>query len=308
MTSVMDRPTADLPSQNPGGIDLRRQRNWRSTKSALMVGLMGLAFLIVLVPLVAVMYTLISKGAGIVFRDFPVWFTKRIPVISRSKGPGMGPAIIGTIIITVAASVMAIPLGILGAVYLNEYGKSSRTAKVVRFLSNVMVGVPSIVMGLFVYVVFTLRFGLTGFGGAIALACLMLPVVIRSTEEMLRLVPDHLREASYALGSRKSRTILSVVLPSALPGVVSGALLAVARAAGETAPLIFTIGLITKANTNVFSGPNTTLSRQIFANALSPLDGPKERAWGAAFTLVALTFMLTVIARMVTSVYQRRRG
>ncbi|MCU1501185.1 MAG: phosphate transporter rane protein 2, PhoT family, partial [Ilumatobacteraceae bacterium] len=176
------------------------------------------------------------------------------------------------------------------------------------FLADVMTGVPSIVMGLFVYTVWVLRYGQSAFAGALALACLMLPVVIRSTEEMLRLVPEHLREASYALGTRKSRTILSVVLPTALPGVVSGSLLAVARAAGETAPLIFTIGAITKANPNVFSGPNTTLSRQIFSNALSPLAGPQERAWGAAFTLVALTFLLTVIARVVTSIYRRRRG
>lgn len=306
MTATLERP---LPPSAPSDVpDLRRQRSWRSTKSQLMVGLMGLAFVVVAIPLFAVVWTLVGKGAGIVLRDFPAWFTDDIPIRSRAVGPGMGPAIIGTIVITLAASVLAIPLGILGAVYLNEYGKNSPFAKVVRFLSNVMVGVPSVVMGLFVYVVFTLYFGLNGLGGALALACLMLPVVIRSTEEMLRLVPDHLREASYALGTRKSRTILSVVLPSALPGVVSGALLAVARAAGETAPLIFTIGAITKANPNVFSGANTTLSRQIFSNALSPLAGPQERAWGAAFTLVALTFMLTVIARIVTSVYRRRRG
>lgn len=307
MTATLtERPAADpLP---PEQIDLRRQRSWRSTKSQLMVALMGLAFVIVMIPLVAVIFTLISKGGGIVVRDFPDWFTKDIPIRSRAVGPGMGPAIVGTIVITLAASVMAIPIGILGAVYLNEYGKLSPLARIVRFLSNVMVGVPSVVMGLFVYVVYTLYFGVNGLGGALALACLMLPVVIRSTEEMLRLVPEHLREASYALGTRKSRTILNVVLPSALPGIVSGSLLAVARAAGETAPLIFTIGVITKTNTNVFSEPNTTLSRQIFSNALSPLAGPQQRAWGAAFTLVALTFLLTVIARIVTSIYRRRRG
>ncbi len=308
MTAVLtDRPSPAAPPP-PASIDLKRQRTWRSTKSQLMVALMALAFIVVVIPLSAVVYTLVSKGAGIVFSDFPAWFSKDIPVRSRAVGPGMGPAIVGTIVITAAASVLAIPLGILGAVYLNEYGRNSPFAKIVRFLSNVMVGVPSVVMGLFIYVVFTLYVGLSGLGGALALACLMLPVVIRSTEEMLKLVPEHLREASYALGTRKSRTIVTVVLPTALPGVVSGALLAVARAAGETAPLIFTIGAITKANPNVFSGSNTTLSRQIFSNALSPLAGPQERAWGAAFTLVALTFLLTVIARIVTSVYRRRRG
>ncbi|MEO5723284.1 MAG: phosphate ABC transporter permease PstA, partial [Ilumatobacteraceae bacterium] len=245
-------------------VDLRRAHGWRSTKNALMTGFMGLSFVVVVIPLGAVLWTLIDKGAAIVFGGFPSWFTSDIPIRSRATGPGMGPAVLGTLVITGAAAVLAIPLGILGAVYLHEYGKSSPWAKTVRFLSTVMTGVPSIVMGLFVYVLFTLRFGLTGLGGALSLACLMLPVVIRSTEEMLRLVPDHLREASYALGARKSRTILTVVLPAALPGVVSGALLAVARAAGETAPLIFTIGVVTRANPNVFSGANTTLSRQIF--------------------------------------------
>jgi phosphate transport system permease protein len=287
--------------------DLAPRRSWRNTKSSLMSALMGLAFLIIFVPIVTLVFTVVSKGAGIVFADFPAWFTERIPVRGREVGPGMGPAIIGTLLITLTASVLAIPLGILGAVYLNEYGKVSRWAQIVRFMSNVMTGVPSIVMGLFVYVVFTLRFGLSGFGGSLALACLMLPVVIRSTEEMLRLVPDHLREASYALGTSKSRTIITVVLPAAFPGIVSGCLLAIARAAGETAPLFFTIGIITETNTNVFSGPNTALPAQIYSNAFTIFDGAKERAWGAALTLIAITFFFTVAARVVTARIQKKR-
>lgn len=299
MSAVMERPTLD---------DLRATTSWRSVKSRIMVALMVLSFVIILVPLVAVLGTVVSKGAGIVFREFPAWFTEKIPVRTRAKGPGMGPAIVGTLLITGLASLIAIPIGISGAIYLHEYGRNSRTARTVRFLANVMTGVPSIVMGLFVYVVFTLRFGLSGFGGSLALACLMLPVIIRSTEEMLRLVPEHLREASYALGTRKSRTILTVVLPSALPGVVSGCLLAIARAAGETAPLLFTIGLVTKTNTNVFDGPNTSLSAQIFRNAGEVLAAPQERGWGAAFTLVALAFLFTIAARLIAARAQRRRG
>jgi phosphate transport system permease protein len=301
MSTLLEAP---LAAQRP---DLTAKSGWRATKNRLMEVLMLLAFLLVLVPLVFVLGTVITKGAGIVFRDFPSWFTSTIPVASRTLGPGMGPAIVGTIVITALASAIAIPLGILGAVYLNEYGKQSRLARTVRFLANVMTGVPSIVMGLFIYVLFTLNFGLSGLGGALALACLMLPVVIRSTEEMLRLVPDHLREAAYALGTRKGRTILTVVLPTALPGTVSGALLAVARAAGETAPLLFTIGAAKKFNWNVFKGPNTTLSYQIFGNAGATLPGPVERGWGAAFTLVAIAFIFTVLARVVTKAYQRRR-
>jgi phosphate transport system permease protein len=288
--------------------DLRAKRGWRSTKSQIMTALMFTAFLVVLVPLVFVIGTVISKGGGVVFRHFPAWFSTDIPTRSRAVGAGMGPAIVGTIVITLAAALVAVPLGILGAIYLHEYGGNSRMAKVVRFLANVMTGVPSIVMGLFVYVLFTLHFGSRGLGGALALSCLMLPVVIRSTEEMLRLVPGHLREASYALGTKKARTILTVVLPSALPGIVSGCLLAVARAAGETAPLLFTIGVVTKRNWNVFSGPTTSLSYQIFTNASQTLPGPQERGWGAALTLVALTFLFTIVARVVTARYQRRLG
>jgi phosphate transport system permease protein len=299
--TVLDRPEAEAPP------DLRPKRSWRSVKSHLMLGLMFLAFLVILLPLVFIIGTVVAKGGGIVLRDFPAWFTKRIPIQKRKKGPGMGPAIAGTLVITAAASLLAIPLGVLGAVYLHEYGRQSRPARVVRFLSTVMTGVPSIVMGLFVYVVFTLRFGLTGLGGALALACLMLPVVIRSTEEMLRLVPDQLREASYALGTRKGRTIVQVVLPTAMPGVVSGSLLAVARAAGETAPLLFTIGIVSKTNWNVFSGPNTTLSYQIFRNANETLPATQERGWGAALTLVAIAFLFTLVARLVTAAYQKRR-
>jgi phosphate transport system permease protein len=272
-----------------------------------MEGLMVVAFLLVLVPLVLVIGTVLSKGLGVVFRDFPAWFTRKVPVRTRVKGPGMGPAIAGTLLITGVATLLAVPLGILGAVYLHEYGAQSRPARVVRFLSTVMTGVPSIVMGLFVYVVFTLRFGLSGLGGSLALACLMLPVVIRSTEEMLRLVPVHLREASYALGTRKARTVLTVVLPSAAPGVVSGCLLAVARAAGETAPLLFTIGAAKSFNWNAFSGANTALSYQIFQNAGQVLPGPQERGWGAALTLVAIAFTFTVLARTATAYWQRRR-
>jgi phosphate transport system permease protein len=287
--------------------DLRAKRSWRSAKSHIMVALMFLSFLVILVPLALIIGTVLSKGAGIVFRDFPAWFTDRSPISPRSTKPGMAQAIVGTLVISGFASLIAIPLGILGAIYLHEYGGSSKPARIIRFLANVMTGVPSIVMGLFVYVIFTLRYGLSGLGGSLALACLMMPVIIRSTEEMLRLVPGHLREASYALGTRKARTILTVVLPSALPGIVSGCLLAVARAAGETAPLLFTIGASRKINANVLSGANSSLSAQIFGLANEVKPNLQERGWGAAFTLVAIAFLFTVLARLMTNAYQKRR-
>ena len=202
-------------------------------------------------------------------------------------------------------TVLAVPLGVLGAIYVHEYGGRGPLAQVVRFMADVMTGVPSIVMGLFIFSIWVLHFGYSGLAGAFALGCLMLPVVIRSSEEMLKLVPDPLREASYALGATKSRVTLTVVLPAAIGGIVSGALLAVARAAGETAPLLFTILTVTAANPNVFSGPNTALATQIFVNASQPFTGAQQRAWGAALTLIAIAFILMIAARIVTARFTR---
>lgn len=286
---------------------LEPRRSWRTVKNSLMTTVMVAAFVAITLPLVLIMWSLIARGADIALRSFPDFFTSTIPVVSRRSGPGMGPAILGTLLSTGGATLIAVPLGILGAVYLHEYGKQSRFARLVRFMAMVMTGVPSIVMGLFVYVVWTMRFGYSAFGGALALACLMLPIVIGATEQMLRLVPDHMREAAYALGASKSRVILTVVLPAALPGIMSGCLLAIARAAGETAPLLFTIGAAHAYNPRLLDGANTALSVQIFGNATSSFPAAQERAWGAALTLIVLTFLLTLIARVVAARFARRR-
>jgi phosphate transport system permease protein len=288
-------------------LDLRARPSWRSTKNTIMSVVMVSAFVLIAIPLVAILYSLFSRGSHAAFSSFPDFFTSEIPHISRLPGPGMGPAIVGTLLVTAGATMLAVPLGILGAIYLHEYGNDSKFSRLVRFMSVVMTGVPSIVMGLFVYVLWTMRFGYSAFGGSIAMACLMLPVVIGSTEQMLRLVPTNLREASYALGSTKSRTILTVVVPAALPGIVSGSLLAVARAAGETAPLLFTIGAATQFNHHLFDGANNALSAQIFVNANSSFAGAQDRAWGAALTLVLLTFTITVIARVFTARFAMKR-
>jgi phosphate transport system permease protein len=286
--------------------DLRARPSWRSVKDRLMTGLMIAAVVVVLVPLIAVLVSLLLRGGGIVLASFPDFFTEEIPKFSRREGPGMGPAVVGTLLATATATAMAVPVGVLGAVYLHEYGGRGRFAGLVRFMATVMTGVPSIVMGLFIYVVWTIRFGFSAFGGALALACLMLPVVIGASEQMLRLVPNHLREASYALGATKSRTILTVVLPAALPGIVSGCLLAVARAAGETAPLLFAVGAAKAFNWSVLDEANTALSMQIFANAMD-VPAAQERAWGAALTLVLLTFLLTLAARTFTGRFALKR-
>jgi phosphate transport system permease protein len=240
----------------------------------------------------------ISKGASIISWRF---LSADIPAnVLPSAFGGMGPAVIGTLEITGFAALIAIPLGVLGAVYIHEYNKTGWLGRIISFMADVMTGVPSIVMGLFIFTIWTLHFGYSGMAGSFALACLMLPVVIRSSEEMLKLVPDSLREASYALGATKARVTLTVVLPTAVSGIVSGSLLAVARAAGETAPLLFTIFSTQTTNTNLFSGANTALSTQIFSNALSPYTGAESRAWGAALTLIAIAFILMLVARLVT--------
>jgi phosphate transport system permease protein len=266
---------------------------------------MVLAVIIAVIPLVFVFGYVVQKGAKMITAD---WFRLDPPIISELASGGMRAAIVGTLLITGWAALMAIPLGIAAAIYLNEYGGDGRLAGVIRFMADVMTGVPSIVMGLFVFTAYTIRYGLNGFGGALALGALMLPIVIRSSEEMLRLVPNELRRASDGLGARRWHTVTRVTLPAALPGIVSGSMLAVARAAGETAPLLFTIGAAYKMNTDVFHGPNTALSYQIWTNAFQPFIASADRAWGAALTLVAIVFIFTIAARIVSarfSVYKR---
>jgi phosphate transport system permease protein len=290
---------ADQPN-----VDLREPKGWRRTSNRIATILMVTSFVLVIIPLGFVLFTVIIKGASIISAQF--LFSGPIPPNVAPAGEGgMGPAVLGTIEITALATLFAVPLGILGAVYLNEYGGNNFLAKLIGFFSDVMTGVPSIVMGLFIFSIWVLHFGFSGLAGAFALACLMLPVVIRSTDEMLKLVPNSLREGSYALGATKARVTVTVVLPAAIGGIVSGALLAVARAAGETAPLLFTILTVTTANPNVFSGANTSLPSQIFVNATQPYPGAVDRAWGAALTLIVICFALMITARLVTARFNR---
>jgi phosphate transport system permease protein len=284
--------------------DLREPAGWRRTKNQIMTGLMWLAFVIVLVPLAFVLVTVISKGASVISWQFLTNSTIPANVMPVGNG-GMGAAVVGTLEITGFAALIAIPLGVLGAVYISEYGGNRFLAKLISFMANVMTGVPSIVMGLFIYTIWVLHFGYSGMAGSFALACLMLPVVIQSSYEMLILVPDALRQGSYALGATKARVVLTVVLPTAVSGIVSGALLAIARAAGETAPLLFAILTVESTNTNLFSGADTALSTQIFVNATSPYVGAEARAWGAALTLIALAFILMIVARIATARFSK---
>jgi phosphate transport system permease protein len=286
-----ERPRVDLSTAALSG--RRRVVNHLSTAA------IWIAVLLAVIPLGLVTWTVITRGAGIMSWEF---LTEDIPNSFRRQGGGMAPAIVGTLLITGMASLMAIPLGIFAAIYLNEYGKQRPLARTIRMMADVMTGVPSIVMGLFIYTAWVLLVNeQTGFAGALALACLMLPVVIRSSEEMLRLVPDELRQASLALGARKWRTIITVVLPAAISGITSGALLAVARAAGETAPIIIVTGIVFSTNTNLFDGSNTALPAQIFRNASQPFEAAQDRAWGAALTLIVIVLLFTIIARIIAN-------
>jgi phosphate transport system permease protein len=284
-------------------LNLREAKGWRRTKNRIATVLMVVAFVLVVIPLVFVLITVVARGIKIISWQF---LTSPIPpsVAPASEG-GIGPAIVGTFLIVGLATLMAVPLGVLGAIYLNEYGGKGVLGRLIGFMADVMTGVPSIVMGLFIFSIWVLHFQFSGFAGALALGCLMLPVVIRSTDEMLKLVPNPLREGSYALGATKARVTITVVLPAALGGIVSGALLAIARAAGETAPLLFTILTVTASNWNPFSGPNTSLPSQIFTNATSPYPGAQDRAWGAALTLIVIAFVLMIAARIVTARFTR---
>jgi len=258
--------------------------------------LMTIAMLVAVIPLVFVIVQVAQKGLGVINAD---WFTENIVASPRRAGGGMAPAIIGTLIITGFAALLAIPLGVLGAIYLNEYGKQNPLARFIRMMADVMSGVPSIVMALFIYIVLVLTTQQkSGFAASIALAALMLPVVIRSSEEMLKLVPDELRQASAALGARRWKTILSVVLPAAISGITSGVMLAIARAAGETTPIVVAAGVITIADWNLFDD-QTALPAQIFNNASQPFAPSLDRAWGAALTLMVIVLVFTILARIV---------
>lgn len=294
MTTTSGVPAdGTMPNLTRSSVSARRKIVDRITS-----GLMLSAFVVAVVPLGLICYYVVSKGISIISAE---WFTEDIPRQARVSGPGMKPAIIGTILITGMAAVLAIPLGVLAAIYLNEYGKHSLLARVIRTLADVMTGVPSIVMGLFIYVAWVLRTGeQSGFAAALALACLMLPIVIRSTEEILRLVPDELREASLALGARRWRTTVTVVLPAALSGITSGAMLAIARAAGETAPVLVTAGIIFTPNWSL-EGPNIVLPVAIYRNAQQVFAGAQERAWGAALTLMVIVLAFTMIARLIAN-------
>jgi phosphate transport system permease protein len=271
-------------------ISARRRRT-----DAVMRGLLLAATLLALVPLVLVIYYVIKEGIGAWSADF---FTTDPTGNFLGDPGGIKSALLGTIEIVALASVIAIPIGIGVALYLVEYGKNGWLANAIRYFVDVMTGVPSIVFGLFVYVTLVIGSGYAAWKGSVALALLMLPIVARSSEVVLNLVPDSLREAALALGTPRWRVTMRVVLPTAATGLVTGALLAIARGAGETAPLLFTASLVNGTNFDLGKATNS-LPLQIFSDVQQAQDRLQQRAWGAALTLVVLILLLTLIARFV---------
>jgi phosphate transport system permease protein len=271
----------------------------RRNTDRVMRGLLSAGFTLALVPLVLIVFYLLKKGLGAWSWSF---FTTD-PTGSFFGSPGgIRSGILGTLEIVGLASAISIPIGIGVALYLTEYGKQSWFADVVRYFIDVMTGVPSIVFGLFIYIVLVVAkvggSGFAGWKGSIALSLLMLPIVVRSAEVVLTLVPDSLREAALALGAPRWRVLARVVLPTARPGLVTGSLLAVARAAGETAPLLFTVSIAFSASGNL-NGQLDSLPFLIYNDVQSPRTAIVNVAWGAALTLVVLVLILNLLARAV---------
>ncbi len=282
----------------------------RAAKDRFVTTLVWISFAIALVPLASLAWKVVSEGAPVIDAEF-LTFSMRNVV---GEGGGIYHAIMGTLLVTAGAAAISIPVGVLSAIYLVEYGGKSRLGRAVTFLVDVMTGIPSIVAGLFAYALFVLIFGpgvRLGIGGSVALSLLMIPVVVRSVEEMLKLVPHELREASYALGVPKWRTILKVVLPTAMSGIVTGVMLAVARVAGETAPLLIIAGSTDSLNLNLFHERMMTLPVFIYYSYMQPGVPPEfgqARAWGAALVLIVLVMALNLLARAIGRYFAPKTG
>ncbi|MBE1587461.1 phosphate ABC transporter permease PstA [Nonomuraea angiospora] len=271
----------------------------RRVKDKIVQGLVYLAFGLAVVPLISVLWLVISNGLARFDLEFLTHSMRGIG--ARDAGGGAYHAIIGTLEQVLLASAVSVPIGLLTAIYLVEYGNGGRLSRSISFFVDVMTGIPSVVSGLFVFAfwILVLGFQFSGWAGALALSILMMPTVVRSAEEMLRLVPNDLREASYALGVAKWRTIMKVVLPTAFTGIVTGVMLAVARVAGETAPLLMTVFFTNSINNDPFTGPQMGLPLFVFDQAARPNDTAIDRAWTGALTLILIVMLLNLVARLI---------
>jgi phosphate transport system permease protein len=281
------------------GVVSWRVEGRRRAKDRLATCFALLALVLTLLPLGFVLGYVVKKGSEAFSPSFLTHSAADIGPLQT--GGGVSHAIIGTLEQVAIASVISVPLGLLVAIYITEYGQNS-LGTAVRFLIDVMTGIPSIVAGLFVlaFWIIALGFGFSGFAASIALAILELPIVVRTSEEMIRLVPAALREASYALGVPRWKTILRIVLPTASTGITTGVMLAVARVIGETAPILLVLGNSNFTNGNPFSGAQAALPLYVFLNVQSPSNFNVQRAWAAALTLILIVMVLYIAARLLT--------
>jgi phosphate transport system permease protein len=282
----------------------------RQARNRLVTALVATAFIIALLPLVSLLFTVVTNGAA----RFDIGFFTQSMRSVVGAGGGALHAIMGTLLITGMAALISVPVGLLAAIYLVEYGRG-RLAQAITFFVDVMTGIPSIVAGLFAFAFFSLIFqdaGIRfGFGGSVALALLMIPVVVRSSEEMLKLVPNELREASYALGVPKWLTILKIVIPTSLAGITTGVTLAIARVIGETAPLLIVSGFTAGMNYDLFSDRMMTLPVFVYNQYASPgsdANAYLERAWAGALTLILIVMALNLIARFIAQIFSPKLG
>lgn len=282
----------------------------RQAVNRLVTSLVLTAFIIALLPLISLLFTVLTNGIS---RFDLTFFTNSMRSIVGEGGGGLH-AIVGTLLITAMATLISVPIGLLTAIYLVEYGRG-QLARAITFFVDVMTGIPSIVAGLFAFAFFALVFtdpGIRfGFGGSIALSLLMIPVVVRSSEEMLRLVPNELREAAYALGVPKWLTILRIVIPTALAGITTGVTLAIARIIGETAPLLIISGFTASMNYDLFNERMMSLPVFVYtqyANPGSDVQPYLERAWAGALTLILIVMALNLIARLIAKIFSPKLG
>lgn len=269
-----------------------------------------LAFLLAITPLVSLLFTVVTNGAERFDVDF---FTVSMRNV-LGPGGGAAHAIVGTVLMTLAATALSVPVGLLASIYLVEYGHGKRLARYITFFVDVMTGIPSIVAGLFAYALFEIILGpgtRVGVSGAAALSVLMIPIVVRSSEEMLRLVPNELREASYALGVPKWLTIMKVVLPTAIAGITTGIMLGIARVVGETAPLLIAAGFSNNFNFNLFEDRMQSLPNFVYYSYVAQGADPGaslERAWAGALTLILIVMTLNLAARLIARMFAPKTG
>ena len=303
MTATLDQPVKAPTFQK---LSLRRK-----VADKVATVLVTLSVAIALVPLIWVLYTVVVKGLGAVTSS-TWWLHSQAGMTAFQAGGGAYHAIIGTLLQGLVCAVISIPIGVFVGIYLVEYGGGTKLGKITTFMVDILTGVPSIVAALFIYALWvaTLGFQRSGFAVSLALVLLMIPVIVRSTEEMLRIVPMDLREASYALGVPKWRTISSIVIPTALSGIVTGILLALARVMGETAPLLILVGYAQAMNFDMFSGFMGSLPGMMYDQTSAGAGAnpvPTDRLWGAALTLIVLIALLNVGARFIAKFFAPKK-